>query len=160
GPQANDAKIDRLEVFPASAVLKPKDTLQILVRAWYSDGHAEDVTRWVKYSSTEDLVAAVDQEGKVRVAGHGEAAITVWFSNLVATCRITSPLANALDPKVFSEAARHNYIDKLVLKKLEALRIPPSPLCSDSEFLRRVYLDACGILPAPDERRKFLEDRS
>ena len=61
---------------------------------------------------------------------------------------------------MFAEAARHNDIDKLVLKKLEALRIPPAPVCTDSEFLRRVYLDACGVLPTPEERRRFLEDKS
>jgi hypothetical protein len=159
-PRENDTRIERLEVFPKAAVLKPKDNLQILVRAWYSDGHSEEVTHWVKYNSTEDLVAAVDQEGKVRVAGYGEAAITVWYSNLVATCRVASPLPNTVDPKVFTEAPRRNYIDQLVLKKLESLRIPPSPLCSDEEFIRRVYLDAAGILPAPEEVRKFLADTS
>jgi hypothetical protein len=159
-PRDEDARIQRLEVFPSEAVLKPKDTLQILVRAWYSDGHAEDVTRWVKYSSTEDLVAAVDQEGKVRVAGHGETAITMWYSNLVAICRIASPLPNTLDAKVFANATRRNYIDELVLKKLEALRIPPSPPCTDAEFIRRVFLDATGTLPTLEEVRKFLADRS
>src|SRR5262249_35410281 len=84
-PREHDTVIRRLEVFPKEAVIKPKDRLQILVRAWYSDGHAEDVTRWVKFNSSEDLVASVDQEGQVRVAGHGEAAITVWYSNLVAS---------------------------------------------------------------------------
>ena len=98
-PREEDPRILRLEVFPPAAVLKPKDTLQIVVRAWYSDGRAEDVTRWVKFNSTEDLVATVDQEGKVRVAGYGEAAITLWYSNLVATCRIASPLPDALDPQ-------------------------------------------------------------
>ncbi|HEV3078248.1 MAG TPA: S-layer protein, partial [Gemmataceae bacterium] len=142
GPLANDTRIQRLEVFPDEAVLKPKDTLQVLVRAWYSDGHAEDVTRWAKFSSTEDLVAGVDADGKVRVAGYGETAITVWFSNLVGTCRIASPLANPLAAKVFADAARRNYVDDLVLKKLAALRIPPSPLCTDEEFIRRAYLDA------------------
>ncbi len=61
-------------MLPAAAVLKPKDTLQMLVRAWYSDGHSEDVTRWAKFNSSEDLVAAVDADGKATVAGYGEAA--------------------------------------------------------------------------------------
>ncbi len=160
GPQEKDPRIQRLEVFPPHAILKPKDSLQVLVRAWYSDGHAEDVTRWVKYSSTEDLVAAVDQDGKVRVAGYGEAAITVWYSNLVAICRIASPLPNKLDPKVFAEAARRNFVDEFVLKKLEALRIPPSSVCSDNEFIRRAFLDATGTLPKPEEVQKFLADTS
>src|SRR5262249_41173397 len=85
GPRGDDVRIQRLEVFPRAVTLKPKDTVQVVVRAWYSDGHAEDVTRWAKFSSTEDLVAAVDEGGKVRVAGYGEAAVTVWYANLVAS---------------------------------------------------------------------------
>src|SRR5262249_54083952 len=139
GPRADDVRIQRLEVFPPAAVLKPKDTLQVVVRAWYSDGHAEDVTRWARFSSTEDLVAAVDEGGKVRIAGHGEAAVTVGYSNLVAATRLAAPLPNVLDAKVFAQAPRHNFIDGLVLKKLQALRIPPSPACSDSEFIRRAF---------------------
>jgi hypothetical protein len=160
GPQANDPRIQRLEVIPAAAILKPKDTLQVVVRAWYSNGHSEDVTRWAKFNSSEDLVAAVDADGKVRVAGYGEAAITVWYSNLVAANRIASPLPGAVDPKVFASADKHDFIDGLVLRKLEALRIPPSPLCTDAEFIRRAYLDAAGILPRPEELEKFLADKS
>ena len=59
GPRDDDPRLERLEVFPSHAVLQPKDTLQILVRGHYSDGRMEDVTRWVKFNSTEDQVAAV-----------------------------------------------------------------------------------------------------
>jgi hypothetical protein len=159
-PKEEDVRLQRLEVIPTEAILKPKDSLQILVRGWYSDGHSEDVTRWGKFTSTEDLVATVDQEGKARVTGRGEAAITIWYSNLVAVSRITSPLANSLQPMVFAVATRHNYVDDLVLNKLERLHIPPSPPCRDSEFMRRLYLDTAGILPAADEVRKFLADKS
>lgn len=160
GPQANDPGIQRLEVFPAAAVLKPKDGLQVLVRAWYSDGHSADVTHWAKFSSSEELVAKVDQEGKVKVEGQGEAAITVWYSNQVAACTIVAPLPQTIDPKVFATAARKNFVDDLVLKKLQSLHIPPSPLCSDEEFIRRAFLDAAGVLPTPEEVQKFLADAS
>src|SRR5258708_5742789 len=100
-PADDDVRIQRIEVFPPAAVLKPEDKLQMIIRAWYSDGHAEEVTRWAKFNSSEDLVATVDHTGKVRVAGHGEAAITVWYSNFVATSRIASPLENSLDAKLF-----------------------------------------------------------
>lgn len=158
GLSDTDPRIVQLEVFPTHAVLKPKDTLQVLVRARYSDGHAEDVTRWAKYTSTEDLVATVDDAGLVKVNGHGEAAITVWFSNFVALAQIASPLPNDVPSKLFAAAPRHNFIDDLVLKKLQSLRLPPSPQCSENEFIRRAYLDAAGILPTPEEVQKFLED--
>jgi hypothetical protein len=158
-PGDKDAAIRRLEVFPAEARLKPKDGMQIVVRAWYSDGHSEDVTRWAKFSSSEDLVATVDQDGKLRVAGHGEAAVTVWYSNLVASARVVSPFPNKVDPRVFARATRHNFIDDHVLKKLAALHLPPSPDCSDAVFIRRAYLDAAGILPTPQEVKKFLADK-
>ena len=157
-PKADDVRIQRLEVFPGEAVLKPKDTMQVIVRAWYSDGHAEDVTRWAKFNSTEDLVAAVDEQGQVKVTGHGEAAITIWYSNLVAVSRVSSPYPNAIAAKIFADAPRHNFIDDLVLKKLAALRIPPSSNCTDAEFIRRAYLDAAGILPTPKETKRFLAD--
>src|SRR5262249_23157840 len=37
GPSAKDPRIERLEVSPPDAVLKPKDTIQVRVRAHYSD---------------------------------------------------------------------------------------------------------------------------
>lgn len=160
GPTDQDVRIERVEVLPASALLKPKDSLQLLVRAWYSDGHSEDVTRLVKFSSSEELVAGVNADGKVNVLGHGEAAISVWFSNRVASATIVSPYPGAIEPRVFATAQRNNFIDELVLKKQQRVNLPPSPTCSDSEFLRRAYLDACGILPTPEEVAKFLADRS
>jgi hypothetical protein len=138
GPKDSDPLLQRLEVFPTEASLKPKDTLQVGVRAWYSDGHSEDVTRWARFSSSEDLVAGVGRDGRIEVKGHGEASISVQFGTLVASLRVVSPLPNVVDDKVFASASRRNFIDELVLKKLQALRIPPSPDCTDAEFVRRV----------------------
>jgi hypothetical protein len=160
GPRSDDVRIQRLELSPPAATLKPGDTRQINVRASYSDGHAEDVTRWARFNSTEELVATVDPDGNVKVAGHGETAITVYFSNLVAVTRITSPLPNKLDAKVFANAERRNFIDELALKKLESLHIPPSPLCNDYEFIRRVCLDTTGTLPTPEEVQAFVADKT
>jgi hypothetical protein len=139
-------------------VLKPKDALQVLVRAWYSDGHAEDVTRLAKFGSTEDLVASVDDAGLLTVNGNGEAAVTVAFSNLVATARVVSPFTTPVPDKTFADSPRHNFIDEHVLAKLKLLQIPPSPQCSDHEFIRRAYLDCIGVLPTPGEVQKFVAD--
>jgi hypothetical protein len=159
GPRSDDPVFQRLEVLPAAATLKPGDSLQVLVRAWYADGHVEDVTRWAKFASSEELVVKIDETGQATVASSGEAAITVWYSNLVAIVTISVPLPNPVPTERFTKAERHNFIDDHVLAKLQALRIPPSPLCSDEEFIRRAYLDATGILPAPEEVQQFLADK-
>jgi len=158
GPDEKDPRVQRLEVFPDQVTLGPGDKQQVLVRAHYSDGHAEDVTPWAKFSSSQDLVAGVDDTGRVTVSGHGEAAINVIYSNFVAFARVTSPMPNAVDPKVFAEAPRQNFIDELNLKKLQTLRLPPSPICTDNEFIRRAYLDVAGVLPTPDEVEQFVKD--
>ena len=156
GPRDADAKIERLDVFPPASLLKPKDTLRVIARATYSDGTTEDVTRWAKFASSEELVANVNEDGLATVSGHGEAAITVNFGTRVATITITSPFLNTVAAKTFADSPRRNFIDELVLKKLELLRLPPSEGCTDAEFLRRAYLDTCGILPPLEEAKAFM----
>ncbi|MBI3463581.1 MAG: hypothetical protein HY000_11060, partial [Planctomycetes bacterium] len=68
-PSEDDPHVDRLEVFPAEATLQPPASQQILVRAHFSDGHMEDVTRWAKYASTDDNTATVDDTGRITVQG-------------------------------------------------------------------------------------------
>ena len=157
-PIGADAALTRIDVYPRAALLKPKDTVRAIVRAVYSDGTMEDVTRWAKFSSSEELVAGVNEEGVITVNGHGEAAVIVNFGTRVATLTVTSPYPNALDAAAFARAPRTNFIDDHVLKKLELLRIPPSGLCTDAEFVRRAYLDTCGIVPPAAEAEKFVAD--
>jgi hypothetical protein len=159
GPIKGEATLQRIEVLPASAVLQPGDRLQVLVRAHYSDGRSEDVTRWAKFSSSEEQVANVNADGQVRVLAAGETAVSVWYANLVASSTLIVPFANKLAPDTFTKAARNNAIDDFVLRKLARLQLPPSGLCNDREFIRRAYLDAAGILPTPEEVQRFLADR-
>jgi hypothetical protein len=49
-------------------------------------------------------------------------------------------------------------LDDLVYRKLERMKILPSGLCTDDEYLRRVHLDLTGIPPSADEVRQFLKD--
>lgn len=158
GPKDADPRLERIEVFPKAALLKPKDTLRVIVRVVYADGTAEDVTRWARFGSSEELVAAVTEDGKVTVAGHGEAAVTVGFGTKVAALTVTSPFPSTVDAAAFAESPRHNFVDELVLKKLELLRLPPSGPATDAEFVRRMFLDTCGVLPKPEEASAFLVD--
>jgi hypothetical protein len=51
-------------------------------------------------------------------------------------------------------------IDELVFARLKEKGIAPAASCSDSAFLRRVYLDVIGTLPTAEEARSFLGDNS
>jgi hypothetical protein len=51
-------------------------------------------------------------------------------------------------------------IDKVVLARLNKLKITPARVCKDHVFLRRVYLDVIGTLPTVQEAREFLKDKS
>jgi hypothetical protein len=53
-----------------------------------------------------------------------------------------------------------NYIDEHVFAKLRSLRMNPSELAGDSEFIRRAYLDTLGVLPTADEARDFVSDQA
>jgi hypothetical protein len=159
-PSDGEATLRSIEVMPAEATLKSGETLAIRVRGRYSDGRVEDVTRWAKYGSSDDGVAAVDDAGRVRVQGSGEAAITVWYSSRVAFTRVTSPVPEPPPAERFARAPRANWIDGIILDKLQALGIPPSGPCTDAEFIRRAYLDATGTLPSPEAVTRFLSDPS
>src|SRR5690242_3686286 len=60
GPKADDPVIDRIEILPPHVILDANSAQQLNVRAHFSDGHTEDVTRWVKYTSANETVSQVD----------------------------------------------------------------------------------------------------
>jgi hypothetical protein len=157
-PSERDPTITRLEVTPKHATLATGATQALKVLAYYNDGHAEDVTRWVKYSTADAAVASVDDDGKVQLTGHGETAISIWYQSNVAFARVANPFPHALKPEVFAQAPRHNFVDELILQKLQTLRLAPSAPASDHEFIRRAFLDATGTLPTAQEVEQFTSD--
>ena len=159
-PKDSDPRVTTLEVYPEEASLRPDAQQQLTVLAKFSDGHVQDVTRWAKYESNNDGVASVDQLGHVEVRGYGEVPITVWYQSHVKFASMRIPYPYHVEEAAYHNAARHNYIDDYVLKHLQALHIPPSPQASDSEFIRRAYLDAAGILPTPRAVEEFLKHTS
>ncbi|MCI0539054.1 MAG: DUF1549 domain-containing protein, partial [Verrucomicrobiales bacterium] len=160
GPKADDPRIVQIEVAPERAVLKPGANQQMTVRAHFSDGHTEDVTRWAKYTDANSSVTTVDENGDVKIMGHGEGAVTAWYLSRIAIATITVPYDNKVDAETFEQAKRRNFIDEFVLEKLQSLHLPPSPRCSDSDFIRRAFIDTIGVLPTAQEVRDFLAQPS
>ncbi len=157
-PRDDDPRLARLEILPGSSVLKAGASQQLIVRAHFDNGRAEDVTRWAKFTSTNESVAQVNGTGAVQVIGHGEAAIKAWYLSANAIATISVGYENKLPPDTFAKADRRNFIDEQVLAKLENLNLSPSPPASDAEFLRRAFIDTIGLLPTADEARSFLAD--
>ena len=115
------------------------------------------MTWLTRFNTNDPGVADVDALGKVRVLTNGETSLRAAFQTLVAVLVVTAPFDQPVDAAHF--ASRNNFIDDHVFTKLAALRIEPSDLCTDAEFLRRAFLDAIGVLPTPDEVRTFLADK-
>src|SRR6478672_6754940 len=134
-PRDSDARLSRIEVTPGNETLAAGATLPLSVTASFTDGTTADVTHWAKYGTADETVAHVDDDGRVTVKGPGETAIAVSFLTGVALARVRSPFPVSIPEATFTSAERFNAIDEPVLAKLRELHIPPSPLCSDYEFI-------------------------
>ncbi|MBM4097173.1 MAG: DUF1549 domain-containing protein [Planctomycetes bacterium] len=149
-------KVVSIRVVPESGVMAPGAGQTLKVMARFSDNREKDVTRHARFQSNAEAVAAVDATGLVRtLETPGEAAVMAGYLGEVAVFRVMVPRPG----KVAAGAVPFlNEIDRLVDAKLARLNIAPSGLCGDSEFLRRVHIDLCGVLPTPAAARKFLAD--
>jgi hypothetical protein len=157
-PSRTDPILRRLELSPERQTMQPGQRVPLRVFGHFSDGRAEDVTRWARYTSGDESVAEVNDQGIVAASGPGETGIAVQYLNEVAVARVTSPFADDIDPAVYERASGAHVIDEFVLRKLKDLRLAPAGLAGDREFIRRAFLDAAGILPAPEEVERFVSD--
>ncbi|MGE3804247.1 MAG: DUF1549 and DUF1553 domain-containing protein [Gemmataceae bacterium] len=150
---------NKIEVFPKSRELHaPHRRQQLVVLAHFADGSVRDVTCLVDFSSTDESVARINASGLVECRGRGETALLARFEEHIAVCNLT--YLEEVEGFRWPELAEHNYIDRIVHAKLRKLQIPPSELCGDAEFVRRVYLDLLGVLPTVTEVKAFLEDKN
>ena len=163
GSGANDDRavapsLSSLRVFPPERTLTPGAfEQQLIVTAKFDDGTTRDVSRQAAYDVNDPTRVEVSRDGLVQARGPCETTVAVRYMN----GRGTSRLAFLPDRPgfVWCGLASSGRIDDLVFAKLRTMRINPSPVCGDSTFLRRAYLDAIGRLPAPEEARAFLDDQ-
>jgi len=148
-----DPKLVSIEVQPKRNVIKIKGEQQLKVLAHYSDGHAADVTRMALYESNDKGMAEADDNGLVKILDvPGNVAVMVRYQGMVSVYIASVPLGA---PVVQMPPAK-NFVDELVFSNLKQVGVPPSPVCDDATFLRRVSLDIAGHLPTMEESRAFL----
>ncbi|MFO0964386.1 MAG: DUF1553 domain-containing protein [Gemmataceae bacterium] len=148
-----------IEVLPRERLLPRNSGQQLLVLARYSDGSVRDVTRLAQFEVNEKALAEVDANGLVTAKNEvGAVAVMARYQTHVAVFQALIPLktdgmALAGLPPV------RNVIDEKAAKRWKDLGLPPSTLCDDPTFLRRVTLDLAGRLPTPAEAKAFLESK-
>ncbi|QDU30886.1 Bacterial Ig-like domain (group 2) [Anatilimnocola aggregata] len=153
GDIKDERQVVRVTLTPATLVLQPQQRHQLQLTAEYSDGTVRDVTKWGIFTANNTQFAEVGDDGLVTAGDAGETAIVARFERtFAATSIIVLPTGKDFTPVPVPE---QNLVDRPVIEKLNRLKITPSPLASDEEFLRRVYLDLIGIQPKPDEIRAF-----
>jgi Protein of unknown function (DUF1553)/Protein of unknown function (DUF1549) len=150
-------KVSKIEVTPAMNVIPlPGMKQQLTVWAFYSDGSKRDVSAEAFLNSSNIEVATMDKQGVVTAVRRGETAILARYegSYAAATLIIMGDRAGF----AWKETPTYNYIDELVYNKLKSVKVLPSDVCTDSDFVRRLYLDLTGLPPEPETVKKFLDD--
>lgn len=152
---ADAPHVSRIEVHPYHRIMRQGGKQQLSVVAVYSDGSTEDVTNTAQFEANNKDMAEIDEAGLVEVFDHtGDVAVMVRYQAQVGVFRATIPLGAPVEnlPKP------NNFIDELVFEKLKMLGMPPSELCDDSTFIRRVTLDVTGRLPTAERVKQFVEN--
>lgn len=154
--QPGEAKLTQITVEPARVTMQAKTQRQLQVKATYSNGSSRDVTKQALFEANDTAMATASESGLVSTLDlPGNVAVMVRYGGKVSVCSISVPLG----APVVSMPPEKNFIDKHVFANLRQIGVPPSPICDDSSFLRRMSLDIAGRLPTPEETRTFLSDQ-
>jgi hypothetical protein len=155
--QPNEPTLMEIAAEPSRISMKPNATEQLKVTARYSDGSTRDVTKLALFEANDTAMASASESGMVSTLDlPGNVAVMVRFGGKVSVCSVLIPLGALVD----QVPPEKNFIDQHVFANLKQIGIPPSPICDDSTFLRRVSLDIAGRLPTLEETNTFLADKS
>jgi len=147
-----------VDLYPPTAVLEGEGAKQqFIARARFADGTDRDITSLATFMSSNDNSTPISVDGLVTAGARGEAFIMARFETHTVGNQV---LALPSGLKYTAPKITGNYIDELVGAKLTKLRVLPSELCTDEEFLRRTTIDITGKLPTEEEFHAFMADSS
>jgi WD40 repeat protein/mono/diheme cytochrome c family protein len=150
-------RVAKIEVLPVNPIIQQIGAKQQMrVVATYTDGSTRDVTAESFLETGNMEVAVSNAHGVVTTLRRGEAPILARYEGAYAATTVTAMGDRA--GFAWQEPAAWSEIDTLVARKLERMKILPSGLCDDYEFIRRVTLDLTGLPPTADEVRAFVAD--
>lgn len=156
-PTAADPMLTRVDARPASRTLSVGEKLPLKVTARFSDGSTRDITQTCRLEVLNDNVAEVSPQGVVTAKAGGKAYVLARYMGKTAVVNLLTPYA---PPDESSSFKANNYVDEILVGKWKQLGLRPAGPSSDTQFLRRVYLDLIGILPTEAEVRAFVSDTS
>jgi len=150
-------RVAKIEIFPQGITIPlPQMSQQMRVVATYTDGAQRDVTAESFIEPSDIEILSTDKHGLVTALRRGEGAILARFEGAYAAAPIY--VMGDRTGYAWNNPPAYNYIDELVYAKQQRVKVAPSELCTDAEFLRRVYLDLTGLPPSVEELRIFLAD--
>ena len=145
-----------VSVFPADLTLDAAGQKHgVVVMGSFTDGSQRDVTDLSILESSDDSIVSVTREGVVTSHRRGEAFISVSLPSFISGVRV-DVVPGKQAPAPLAQA--WNFIDEAVYARLSKLRMTPAEVCSDDDFVRRVFIDTIGLLPTLAEYEQFQND--
>jgi hypothetical protein len=150
-------RVTKIDVHPKNPVVQDIGARQqVRIVATYADGRQRDVTAEAFIESGNTDVVAADGGGLMRTLRRGEAPVLARYEGAYDATIVT--VMGDRTGFVWQEPEKWNRVDEFVAAKWQRMKILPSDLCTDEEFIRRVYLDLTGLPPGADAVRQFLAD--
>jgi WD40 repeat protein len=150
-------RVTRIDVTPANPIVpRIGGKQQLRVLATYASGEVRDVSREAFIETGNMEIATANKSGLMTALRRGEAPILARYEGAYASTTLT--VMGDRSGFVWTQPPSYGRTDDLVAAKWKRMKITPSGVCSDADFIRRISLDLTGLPPTAPDVRSFLAD--